>query len=301
MLGFFKALILNYSFYYFFMGFSIFSLGPLGKILLITCFILVGFFMLISFEKREVDYPLEKLSLKDLKAKELLWLFGLAISLGMILGAFPYFINMPENIPQRRATSIETFPLVFIHVLSGTIWLISGFLQFSGYFLERLRRHRINGYIYLVSALVSTLSLLLINLILNERSPMRDGPVTNSLFSVISLLAGFYFIKKRNLRLHREWMLRSMLYPLMMPLDRMQWGGLFFVSFKPVSISYFFLPLILLFELILQEKLDFSLLPAKSQGTRTFMRTFFYFICLGGLILTMCSEYVFVTNPIFEK
>jgi uncharacterized membrane protein len=226
----------------------------------------------------------------ELKMVEVLWLILFSIGLGLIFGAYKYHLFDADLIPRRQLTNRETYPLVFIHVSTGTLWFISGFFQFTELFQKNKRLHRLNGYAYFILASVSTVSLLLINLILQDRAPFRPGVFPPSIYTLICLLSGMYFIKTKQVSHHRAWMIRSMVIAMVMPLDRFMHGFTYFTKFAPVPIIYLNYSAFIGAELIIHKALEFKI-------TRPGWRNWNY---LTLFILTLLFIGCFSITAIFE-
>lgn len=234
------------------------------------------------------------ISFKKFTMREFVWLFAFAISVGLILGSYQYHYFDPNIVLRRKATSLATYPWVFIHVSSGTIWLLSGFLQFTGWFLKDLRKHRINGYIYIVSSLISTISLMIINFKLGDRSPFGAGSYPGSIYSLICIVAAWIFIKKKNLEFHRAWMLRSMVPAMVMPLDRFKYSLVNTFGMPAFDIDILKIIALVTVELVIFRVLDFDLIPSKEKWIRVPGTLLLASVCLVALVLTMYLEYSYV-------
>lgn len=238
------------------------------------------------------------ISFRQFKFRQFVWLFSVSIALGLIIGSYQYHFFDPSMVARRRSTSTETFPWVFIHVASGTMWLLSGLIQFTGIFLKDLKKHRINGRIYLVSVFLSTLSLIVINFKLQSRSPFGFGPYPGSLYAIICVISAWYFIRKKNVEYHRAWMMRSLAPAMVMPLDRFNFA---FESWGLVPLEFGTLKLIcfITIELLIFRKMDFDLIPSKDYRVRVIASIFLFFVCLCAFILTFGFEYKFVNRLIY--
>jgi len=201
---------------------------------------------------------------KDYQLKHLFWLVSLGSSLGLIAGAFKYYAFSPELIQRRASTTHETFPLVFIHVSVGVLWVLLGHLQMTQ--LSRLKKklHKMFGYVYIATVVVSAVSLLLIQLQLQVRSPLQHEPYSITIYSLVAVFTGLRFVKLRQLSLHRAWMMRSVAVATLMPLDRLNWS--LFYHFEAPLLSYYALLAIVfvIYELIIAGRLSVAV-PVKAR------------------------------------
>jgi uncharacterized membrane protein len=101
--------------------------------------------------------------------------------------------------------------LSFLHILPGMIFMIFGPLQF----VERIRTkhiklHRWSGRLFVVSSFITGASAILIGFIFPFGGPNETA--ATFVFGVIflfSLCKAFYHIKRFEVAVHREWMLRT--------------------------------------------------------------------------------------------
>lgn len=232
------------------------------------------------------------------KLRQFVWLFSVAMALGLIIGSYQYHFFDSSLVPRRQVTSSESYPLVFIHVVSGTVWLLSGLLQFTGVFLKDLKKHRVNGYIYLTSSLISSLSLIVINLILQARSPFGAAPFPGAIYTLVCVLSAWYFIRKKNVEYHRAWMLRSLVPAMIMPLDRFNYS-LESLGMVPLGMETLRIAAFVTAELLIFRKMDFDLIPSKNYWVRMIASVVLILICLCAFILTLDFEHNFVNNLIY--
>lgn len=200
----------------------------------------------------------------DYQLKHLFWLISLGCSLGLIAGAYKYYAFSPELIQRRSTTTQETFPLVFIHVSVGVLWLLLGHLQMTQLSRVKKKLHKIFGYMYILTVLVSALSLLLIQLKLQIRSPLQHEPFSITIYSLVAVLTGLRFVKLKHLANHRAWMIRSLSVATLMPLDRLNWS--LFYNLQAPLLSYYALMAIVFVinELIIAGRLSLAV-PAKAR------------------------------------
>lgn len=238
-----------------------------------------------------------KIKSQNFTLAEFLWFCLLMLSLGMIVGGSIYFLFDPSLIVRRQSTTTESAPWVFLHVLFGSIWLLSGLMQFTDYSQKRLKWHRRNGYLYLFCSIVSIFSLFAISLQLQERAPFKLGSVTFALYSLICIVGGFFLIKQKKIENHRAWMIRGMIVAFLMPLDRFNNGlyltfGIFFEFFH-INMSAIFLT-----ELLIHRKLEIPLLHPRLGRGNIPVALILLFVGLATFTITCNAEYQFVRNNI---
>lgn len=180
-------------------------------------------------ERRLISIAQVKKNWLGLKIDQFIWLFVLMVNLGISFGAFKYFSFDVETVMRRQHTNKLSYPMVFIHVVFGSLWIFSGLAQFTNTFQRNTKWHKINGYFYYGFTLLSVLSLFAVGLKLQAAAPFKVGVFPNSLHTLISIVLSFIFIKYRNIEMHRAWVIRSMVMGIAMPVDRF-FSGLYFVN-----------------------------------------------------------------------
>lgn len=95
------------------------------------------------------------------------------------------------------------------HGLAGAVALVLGATQFSSRLRERhLILHRLSGRVYVIAVLIAAPTSLAVSAIHNAR-PTFVAIVVQATGWLLATGIAFYFIRHRNIRLHRHWMLRS--------------------------------------------------------------------------------------------
>lgn len=98
---------------------------------------------------------------------------------------------------------------VSLHMAGGSIVLMLGPLQFWRWFRGKFQHiHRIMGKIYLLGAAMAGLSALGISLI-STCLPCRVSLFLLSVFFLLSTFLAWHTIKQRNIKAHRQFMVRS--------------------------------------------------------------------------------------------
>jgi len=105
----------------------------------------------------------------------------------------------------------RALPLPFqIHALAGGIALIAGILQFNPAIRTRfMRAHRWGGRIYVSSACLASIAAVLNAAFFDVGWATRLSFFLLGFSWLLSTLLAYRMIRKRNISLHREWMLRS--------------------------------------------------------------------------------------------
>ncbi|PYS31555.1 MAG: hypothetical protein DMG11_00965 [Acidobacteria bacterium] len=102
--------------------------------------------------------------------------------------------------------------LTLIHILPALFFLVLGPLQFSQGFRDRhLQWHRRNGRVLLVSGTVVGVSALVMSFGMPSIGGVNQAAATTlfALFFLFALAKAFRHIRRREIRLHREWMIRA--------------------------------------------------------------------------------------------
>ena len=98
---------------------------------------------------------------------------------------------------------------VALHMAGGTIVLLLGPIQFWKWFrIKFLRVHRLLGKLYILGAGVAGLAALGISLI-SPCKPCRVSLFLLSAFFLLSTFLAWYTIKRKNIKAHRQFMVRS--------------------------------------------------------------------------------------------
>lgn len=131
--------------------------------------------------------------------------------------------------------------IMYIHMLPGVLFMILGPLQFMPAIREKhIRFHRLNGRVYLVSACLVGLSALSLPFIVRPIGGVNEAAAT-TLFALVflaSLSKAFYHILRREIALHREWMIRAFSIGLAIGTIRPIIGLFFALSGQPPQVFF---------------------------------------------------------------
>ncbi|WP_171052558.1 DUF2306 domain-containing protein [Ruegeria sediminis] len=105
----------------------------------------------------------------------------------------------------------RALPLPFqIHALAGGIALITGIAQFNPAIRNRfVRAHRWSGRTYVLAACLASIAAVLNAAFFDVSLAARMSFVLLGCCWLLSTLLAYWMIRKPNVSLHREWMLRS--------------------------------------------------------------------------------------------
>jgi uncharacterized membrane protein len=135
-----------------------------------------------------------------------------------VMGAMTISVIVHSEIPlihhaQQMIPSLLNIPWILgIHIVAGTVALLSGPLQFSSRLRrQNIRLHRILGRTYVTSVCVA--APLAFVLALNQREPgshffIFASIVQGGIWLLITLIA-FLTARNRHIQQHREWFVRS--------------------------------------------------------------------------------------------
>jgi uncharacterized membrane protein len=102
--------------------------------------------------------------------------------------------------------------LTMIHIVPGILFMLLGPVQFSKSIrARRLQWHRISGHIFLTSGFVIGTSALVMSFTMQSIGGLNQAAAT-VLFGLLFLFAlckAFRHVRRREIQLHREWMIRA--------------------------------------------------------------------------------------------
>lgn len=102
--------------------------------------------------------------------------------------------------------------LTLIHIVPGLFFMVLGPLQFSGSIRARhLWWHRLSGRVFIVCGLGIGISALVMSFAMTAIGGVNQAAATTlfSIFFLFALCRAFWHIRRREIALHREWMIRA--------------------------------------------------------------------------------------------
>lgn len=102
--------------------------------------------------------------------------------------------------------------LTLIHIVPGLLFMILGPLQFSSTIRSRhLRWHRLSGRIFVACGLVIGISALVMSFGMPAIGGINQAAATTlfAAFFLFALSKAFWHIRRQEIALHREWMIRA--------------------------------------------------------------------------------------------
>lgn len=157
-----------------------------------------------------------------------------------------HWLALIDPLFHERAAEVVRFDSRFaahpvptlLHVIPGGIFLALAPFQFSARIRNRhLRFHRWSGRVLLVAALATGLNGLYFGVLMPFAGPAEA--VAIGLFGGLFLLAmtrGFLAIRKRDVALHREWMIRTFAIAIAISTVRV-FGAAFDIALAPMGVG----------------------------------------------------------------
>jgi len=102
--------------------------------------------------------------------------------------------------------------LTLVHIVPGLLFMLLGPLQFSPTIRARhLRWHRLSGRIFVICGVVIGISALVMSLGMPAIGGFNQAAATTlfATFFLFALCKAFWHIRRRQIPLHREWMIRA--------------------------------------------------------------------------------------------
>jgi uncharacterized membrane protein len=102
--------------------------------------------------------------------------------------------------------------LTLVHIVPGLLFMILGPLQFSSTIRARhLRWHRWNGRVFVICGIVIGISALVMSFAMPAIGGFNQAAATTlfGTFFLVALCKAFWHIRRREVALHREWMIRA--------------------------------------------------------------------------------------------
>src|SRR6267143_6141129 len=102
--------------------------------------------------------------------------------------------------------------LTLVHIVPGLLFMVLGPLQFSSTIRARhLRLHRWSGRIFVICGVVIGISALVMSFDMPAIGGLNQAAATTlfATFFLFALYKAFWHIRRREVALHREWMIRA--------------------------------------------------------------------------------------------
>jgi uncharacterized membrane protein len=102
--------------------------------------------------------------------------------------------------------------LTLVHIVPGMLFMILGPLQFSSTIRARhLRWHRLSGRVFVICGLVIGISALVMSLGMPAIGGVNQAAATTLFgsFFLFAVCKAYWHIRRREIALHREWMIRA--------------------------------------------------------------------------------------------
>jgi uncharacterized membrane protein len=166
----------------------------------------------------------------DIRLRRVLWsaviflaLIGFSVAARRIVRLVPVVVggyHSPTATPNPAAAQFAAlddlfahYPiLTLVHIVPGLLFMVLGPLQFSSTIRVRhLRWHRWSGRIFVICGVVIGISALVMSFGMPAIGGFNQAAAT-TLFATVflfSLCKAFWHIRRREIALHREWMIRA--------------------------------------------------------------------------------------------
>ena len=138
--------------------------------------------------------------------------FLIIISWSIIIGLSVYFFieNVAVYFNGFKSNSFINNPIwMTIHLVGGTLALVFGPSQFFKSLRQKyLRLHRLTGKIYIIGAFITGISALRLSII-SYCEPCRVSLFILGVLVLVTTFSAWTFAKNRNIKVHRQFMVRS--------------------------------------------------------------------------------------------
>lgn len=143
--------------------------------------------------------------------------FLILVVLALLVGLFPfvfYYLKIPFEIIESKDNKLLSDILWIIgfhtHIIFGAIALLVGWVGFSEKIkIKYLIAHRIIGKLYIISAIISSISAVFSSFYVTGGDISFMGFMLLALIWLISTILGYINIKKDNVMLHQKMMIYS--------------------------------------------------------------------------------------------
>src|SRR5580692_12364595 len=150
-------------------------------------------------------------------------LIGVAVAVRRMVHLVPVVVHgyhplaIPSNPRLAQLTALDDLfaqhpILTLVHIVPGMLFMILGPLQFSSAIRERhLRWHRLSGRVFVTCGLVIGVSALVMSFGMPAIGGVNQAAATTlfGAFFLFALSKGLWHIRRSEITLHREWMIRA--------------------------------------------------------------------------------------------
>jgi uncharacterized membrane protein len=150
-------------------------------------------------------------------------LIGVAVAVRRMVHLVPIVVHgyhppaIPSNPRLAQLAALDDLfahhpILTLLHIVPGMLFMILGPLQFSPAIRARhLRWHRLSGRVFVVCGLVIGISALVMSFGMPAIGGVNQAAATTlfGTFFLFALCKAFWHIRRREVALHREWMIRA--------------------------------------------------------------------------------------------
>lgn len=150
-------------------------------------------------------------------------LIGVAVAVRRMVHLVPIVVHgydppaIPSNPRLAQLTALDDLfahhpILTLVHIVPGMLFMILGPLQFSSAIRARhLRWHRLSGRVFVTCGLVIGISALVMSFGMPAIGGVNQAAATTlfGTFFLFALCKAFWHIQRREVALHREWMIRA--------------------------------------------------------------------------------------------
>jgi uncharacterized membrane protein len=134
----------------------------------------------------------------------------------IVLSGYQPPIIAPNPVAAQFAALDDLFAhypiLTLVHIVPGLLFMVLGPLQFAPTIrAHHLRWHRLSGRIFMICGVVIGLSALVMSFAMPAIGGFNQAAATTlfATFFLIALCKAFWHIRRREIALHREWMIRA--------------------------------------------------------------------------------------------
>ena len=146
---------------------------------------------------------------------KILWGLLICLSLGTIIHGLIRIEMIATGSPPDLSTNdlgyVNHPYLTYLHIIPGILFMICGPFQFIGKIRKtHINIHRFTGRVFIICGLVTGIMAIPISILFPQGGATEtSATLTFSLILLFSILKAFYHIKRKEVLIHREWMIRT--------------------------------------------------------------------------------------------